>query len=182
MDKTPLLIRGGSIIPTRQRPRRSSSLMKRDPISLRIALDNTGFAARGTLYLDDGESYKYEKGELVWRQFASAKSGKTGIRITSEDLAKKDPSKAVENGALQVYDAANAFAKTIQDVVVEKIVVLGLAAEPKSVKVEGGEELWFEYTKGTAASDRKESVRMASTLTIKGKGLSLARDWAIIIN
>lgn len=182
LDRTPLLIRGGSIIPTRQRPRRSSSLMKRDPITLRIALDNTGFAARGKLYLDDGESYAYEKGDLIWREFTSQKAGKAGLRIASRDLAAAKPAEAVEGGALAAYDGGNAYAKSVEGVVVERIVVLGLAAEPKSVALEGGAPLEFEYTKGVAATDKKDTTRMASTLTIKGRGLSVARDWVIVVS
>jgi alpha 1,3-glucosidase len=59
--------------------------------------------------------------------------------------------------------------------------VLGLPEKPKSVKLEGGDELVWEYTKGATATDRKDTTRMASLLTIKGKGLGIAQDWAIII-
>ena len=55
LHQVPLLIRGGSIVPTRERPRRSSPLMKNDPFTLRVALGNT-CSARGELYVDDGET------------------------------------------------------------------------------------------------------------------------------
>ncbi|KAG2741021.1 glycoside hydrolase family 31 protein [Suillus brevipes Sb2] len=61
LDQIPLLIRGGSIIPTRERPRRSSPLMKHDPFTLHVALDTSG-NARGELYLDDGETYGCGRG------------------------------------------------------------------------------------------------------------------------
>jgi alpha 1,3-glucosidase len=51
----PLLQRGGTIIATRQRARRSSTAMTFDPITLQVALDDKG-AAVGYIYLDDGES------------------------------------------------------------------------------------------------------------------------------
>lgn len=56
LHQIPLFIRGGSIIPTRERRRRSSPLMKLDPFTLRIALDKKG-SAQGELYLDDGETF-----------------------------------------------------------------------------------------------------------------------------
>ncbi len=37
LHQIPLFIRGGSIVPTRERPRRSSPLMKLDPFTLRVA-------------------------------------------------------------------------------------------------------------------------------------------------
>ena len=36
LHQIPLLIRGGSIIPTRERPRRSSPLMKKDPFMTKL--------------------------------------------------------------------------------------------------------------------------------------------------
>ena len=42
LHQIPLFIRGGSIVPTRERPRRSSPLMKYDPFTLRVALSNEG--------------------------------------------------------------------------------------------------------------------------------------------
>lgn len=72
LHQIPLLIRGGSIVPTRERPRRSSPLMKKDPFTLRIALDKSS-NARGELYIDDGVSYNHEQGQIVWREFKAAK-------------------------------------------------------------------------------------------------------------
>ncbi|KAG8955641.1 hypothetical protein FRC04_007632 [Tulasnella sp. 424] len=102
IERFPLLIRAGSIIPTRQSPRRSSPLMKHDPFTITIT-DNSG-TANGQLYLDDGESYPHQKGELVWREFQTAVLGK---RRTKGSLVK--------------------------DVKVEKIKVVGLLKEPKEV-------------------------------------------------
>lgn len=44
--------------------RRSSSLTLQDPFTLVVALSVNG-TARGSLYLDDGESYEYRKGAYV---------------------------------------------------------------------------------------------------------------------
>ena len=49
--------RGGTIIPTLQRVRRSTKIMMNDPYTLIVALDENG-AAKGHLYMDDGQSFK----------------------------------------------------------------------------------------------------------------------------
>lgn len=68
LDVIPVFIRGGSIIPQRQRLRRSSTLMKHDPFTLLIALNEKGEAS-GKLYVDDGETFKYKEGEYISRSF-----------------------------------------------------------------------------------------------------------------
>ncbi|KAF7271187.1 hypothetical protein GWI33_015912 [Rhynchophorus ferrugineus] len=59
LDTHVAFYRGGSIIPRKDRPRRSSTIMHRDPFTLYVALDNEKTAS-GTLYLDDYESYEYK--------------------------------------------------------------------------------------------------------------------------
>ncbi len=58
LERIPLLLRGGHIVPRRDRPRRSSGLARRDPFTLLVTLDAAG-AARGSIYLDDGETFAY---------------------------------------------------------------------------------------------------------------------------
>ena len=67
-DKIPVFQRGGSIIPVRERIRRSSALMHEDPITLIVAPDKEGKAS-GTLYLDDGKSFDYREGAKLYMQF-----------------------------------------------------------------------------------------------------------------
>ena len=61
--------------------------MKKDPFTLRVALDKAG-NARGELYLDDGVTFSHQQGHIVWREFKSEKQGK-GFKISSHDLAKQ---------------------------------------------------------------------------------------------
>ncbi|KAJ3553374.1 hypothetical protein NM688_g3646 [Phlebia brevispora] len=178
LHQIPLLIRGGSILPTRERPRRSSPLMKNDPFTLRIALSNAG-NARGELYLDDGVSYAHKEGQFIWREFTAEKQGKT-IRISSADLGKAKPAEAVDGVALVKYNGGNTFAKSMDLVRVEKLVVLGLDRKPSRVKRVDGGELDWSFTAGTAASDGKEGT--ASILVIKNPVTHIADDWAIDIN
>ena len=183
LDQIPLLIRGGSIVPTRERPRRASSLMKHDPFTLRVALDNKNSRARGELYLDDGVTYNYQRGEFVWREFVAEeppKKQKNGVvfRIVNRDFAPPNLANAALGISVSRYDAENAFARDVASVRVEKIVVLGLGKSPTSVKVEGtGDVLEWEYVPGVAAGEKKEGV--ASVLTIKDPKVLVGRVWTI---
>lgn len=64
MTKTPVFIRGGSIVPLKERVRRASSLMHEDPYTLVIALDGEQ-TAEGELYIDDGKSNDYKVGRYI---------------------------------------------------------------------------------------------------------------------
>lgn len=64
IEKIPVYQRGGTIIPKKERIRRSSGLTHNDPFTLIIALDSKG-AASGKLYLDDGKSYEYRDGKYL---------------------------------------------------------------------------------------------------------------------
>ncbi|KAM6502966.1 glycoside hydrolase family 31 protein [Amanita muscaria] len=186
LHQIPLLIRGGSIVPTRERPRRASSLMKLDPFTLRVALNKKG-NARGELYLDDGESYQYQQGGFVWREFTaelSSQKQKTGqpfMKISSRDLGSAKLSEAVQDISVSKYDPKNTYAKSIENVRVEKIVVLGLSKKPTSVKVEEtGAELDWTYDVGVAA-DEKGKEGIASLLVIKDPKVPVAKDWSIVL-
>ncbi|TRM68910.1 glycoside hydrolase family 31 protein [Schizophyllum amplum] len=178
LSEIPLLIRGGSIVPTRERPRRSAPLMKHDPFTLRVALDKAG-AAAGTLYLDDGETYAFEQGDFVYRDLAAETKSKV-LRISSRDLAASPRLLQVgREVSLDVYSPGNAYAKEIAGVRVERVVVLG-AGKPKKVTLgDGGRELVWEFVPGVAAGGKKEGT--ASVLTIKDPKALIVEDWDIVI-
>jgi len=73
LHKIPVFLKGGSIIPKKERQRRSSVWMVDDPVSLFVALDKKGNAA-GELYVDDGHSFNFRAGEydLVAYKFAGS--------------------------------------------------------------------------------------------------------------
>lgn len=180
LHQLPLLVRGGSILATRERPRRASSLMKKDPFTLRVALSKAG-DARGELYLDDGVTYDHLKGDYVWRSFEATKAGKKGVRLTSKDLGAAKPDQAVDGVALTTYNPKNNFVTSIDSVRVEKIVVVGLSAKPSSVKVDGGSALVWEWIAGVAASDKKEGAASILSIIVKDPKVSITKDWAIVI-
>ncbi|KAL1458535.1 hypothetical protein WDU94_008677 [Cyamophila willieti] len=73
ISKIPTYQRGGSIVPVRERVRRASSLTLQDPFTLMVALNVNG-TAKGSLYLDDGQSYEYRKGEHISLSLSFANS------------------------------------------------------------------------------------------------------------
>jgi len=178
LHQIPLLVRGGSILATRERPRRSSGLMKHDPFTLRVALGVDG-SAQGELYLDDGEGFGYQQGELVWRSLhASTTHGKKKPReivVRSDDLAVTEPEMAPS------YSAANAFARGLEeaDVRVERVVVVGVDVPPVSVSAQGeGHERGaraLEWTYEAGEGDR------AGVVVVKDPGVRITKDWAIVI-
>lgn len=174
LHQLPLFIRGGSIIPTRERPRRSSSLMKRDPFTLVVAVSKDG-TARGELYLDDGETFAHRSGALVWREFTFVKG-----RLSSRDLAGARPDSAVDGVQLAGYSPSqNDFASSIRDVRVERIVVVGLEKQPKGVKVEGAaRDIWHSWTGGVGAKGKKEGT--ASKLMLKDPKVKIVEYWDIL--
>jgi alpha 1,3-glucosidase len=163
-------------LPSRERPRRSSALMRRDPFTLKVALSQSG-SASGELYLDDGESYDHREGNFIWRGFVAESTKKT-VTISSKDLASKNPGSAVDGVELATYNGGNAFANDLNRVRVERIVVLGLKGKPSRVTL-GGTDLGFTFEDGVAAVGKKEGV--ASKLTIKNPGAFITSDWTVVL-
>jgi len=108
LDKIPLLMQGGHIIPRRDRPRRSSGLMRYDPFTLVVVLGKDG-NAEGSLYLDDGETFDYQQGAHIHRNFVFDKASST---LSSRDVGVKGSKTA-------------AYLKMMADVRVEKVIVVG---------------------------------------------------------
>ena len=108
LDKIPLLMQGGHIIPRRDRPRRSSALMKWDPFTLVVVLGNDG-NAEGTLYIDDGESFDYQEGAYIHRQFAFDSAAQTLVSTDLGTVGKK----------------TKEYLKTMAKVRIEKVVIVG---------------------------------------------------------
>ena len=72
----PLFVRGGYIIP-RQEPRNTTTASRQQVWGLLVALDNAG-SAKGSLYLDDGESLEPEETLLVSLKAANGSLSATG--------------------------------------------------------------------------------------------------------
>jgi len=150
---------------------------------------STKRSAQGELYLDDGESFAFRDGDLVWREFKAEKTGKKGIKITSQDKVAKNPTTAVYGVDLssKYHAQQNAYAKSIEGVRVERVIVLGLSAAPAKVHaVSAGSsekvELSFKWSKGSTAEGKKSQEGAASVLIVKDPGVGIAQDWEIVID
>lgn len=78
---------------------------------------------------------------------------------------------------MSVYDPQNEFARSIREVRVEKVVVVGLGTKPVSVVLESGRELEWEYTPGVGS----EKEGQPGVLVVKDPAVGVAEDWAIIV-
>ncbi|KAF9986257.1 hypothetical protein BGZ65_008301 [Modicella reniformis] len=110
-NKIPVYQRAGTIVPKRERPRRSSKAMEHDPFTLVIALDSQG-QANGRIYLDDGETFNYEKGEYLLREF----------RYSNGVLSSHDPN---EVSSSQDQDWPTDFMRRFGELRIERFVILG---------------------------------------------------------
>lgn len=110
LEKIPLLMQGGHIIPRKDRPRRSSGLMTWDPFTLVIVLDKKG-EAEGHLYIDDGKTFEFEQGAFIHRHFRFEES-----KLTSSDLSS---TVNVQNTKKKA-----AYLKSMTGVTVERIIVV----------------------------------------------------------
>jgi alpha 1,3-glucosidase len=161
-------MRGGHIIPRRDRPRRSSGLMKYDPFTLVVVLDAAGNAA-GTLYLDDGETFDYEMGAFIHRRFSF--DGARNI-LTSSNL----DASTVRTVKFEKYN------KAMEKVRVEKVVIVNAPAAWK------GKEEVVVMEEGAKESKRRKPVSMtyhakdgkkAAYAVIRDPRVAIGRGWKI---
>jgi alpha 1,3-glucosidase len=140
----PAWLRGGSIVPRQERVRRSSHQMRFDPLTLVVALDEQQ-QAQGALYWDDGETFDYTRGHSVERGFSFVDG-----KLSNTNLVKKE----------SVYKSK---------LMVERLVIVGLAQAPTQVKlVEGGAKtLDWDYNAA------------AGVLTVRKPELSIDEEWKV---
>ncbi|CAG8972753.1 hypothetical protein HYALB_00006845 [Hymenoscyphus albidus] len=154
LEKVPLLMQGGHVIPRKDRPRRSSGLMKWDPYTLVVVLNKAGTAS-GELYVDDGETFNYQLGAYIKRAFEY----KDGV-LSSTDSGTK--------GKL-----TDKYLKTMKTVGIEKIIVVGAPKNweaKKSVKVGKGDAN-FEF--------HAEEGKSAAWAVVKNPAIQIGEDWTI---
>lgn len=125
----PVFQRGGSIIPRKLRLRRSAKLMKVDPYTLFIALD-ANQKASGTLYMDDEETFAhFTKDEYAEANFSADFSSTAATISNSASLGDGWTDKALDMST---------------DRAIERIVIMGVNSEPKSI-AQDGDEVYFHY-------------------------------------
>lgn len=138
--KTPVYMRGGSIIPSKTRIRKSSPLMFWDPFKLTIAVDDNE-KAEGEFYVDDGETFNFARlngyvhKKIVFEIETDSNNQKIGKLYATDKLEKTENS---------------IFAKNY-DVIIEQVKITGLKNRPKSIFIQGTndqsekKELQFDY-------------------------------------
>lgn len=162
LDKITLLMQGGHIFPRKDRPRRSSSLMRWDPYTLIIVLDSAG-NAEGDLFVDDGESFDFKDGAYIHRHF-SFKS--ETMKLTSEST-------------MIPQKKTNDFLKTMSKVGIEKLIVVGAPESWKDksnvlVNVHGAKQ-----QKSAGLSWHKAEGKKAAWAVVQNPGLGVGLSWDI---
>jgi alpha 1,3-glucosidase len=163
LEKIPLLMRSGHIIPRKDRARRSSALMKADPYTLVVVLGDSGDAS-GELYIDDGETFDYQQGAFIHRKFQ--------FDWASNALASVDA--APEKGKL--YDK---IAKAMHKVRVERVLVVNAPKawkdKKKVVVMRGGTEKMTKADLKFYQGDKGH----ASWAVVKDPKVGIGSDWSI---
>ncbi|CAO1620519.1 unnamed protein product [Sympodiomycopsis kandeliae] len=182
--RVPLLQQGGTILSTRERVRRSAEQAWRDPITLTITVgsqqDEENRLATGTLYLDDGQTYHFEQGAFIWRRFDLIRSDTGGYTIRSRDETGLRHSTATTE--LTPYNSNNEFAKSISDVRIEKIIILGLDGKKYTVSSTNKNTISHTVEEGISANAGEKQFngkKQASKVVIKDPKVLVKDDWEI---
>ncbi|KAL9235001.1 hypothetical protein vseg_009807 [Gypsophila vaccaria] len=155
-ESVPAFQKAGTIIPRKDRFRRSSTQMVNDPFTLVIAL-NSSQKAEGELYVDDGKSFEFLRNAYIHRRFIFSDG-----KLTSLNMAPSSGS----DGSLFSSDC-----------VIERIILLGLTSRPKSALIEpANKETQIEM--GPLLVHRPQT---ASVLTIRKPNVRISDDWTIQI-
>lgn len=107
MERIPAYFRAGTIVPLKQRIRRSSSCMALDPLTLHVYLDKTTGTATGRVYIDDYKTKQYQN----------------GISLTVEFK--------YENGVLSAASSQGSLPDSVA-AEIERVEIFGLPAAPQT--------------------------------------------------
>jgi alpha 1,3-glucosidase len=148
-------LKGGSMLVTKERMRRSTAAMAADPYTLIIGL-TIRQGSEGDLYIDDGHSFAFQRGQYAYRKFEFKDyvlSSRAGVldNMPDSDVSFKPHSK------------------------IERIVVLGLA---------GGSEQWTATLNGSQMDGGAARLNPGQSgapvaFVIRNPGLMATEDWDI---
>lgn len=163
LDRIPVLMQGGHVFPRRDRPRRSSALMKWDDYTLVVTVPKSGGRAEGELYTDDGDTFDFEKGQYIHRKFFL-----DGNIFMSKDAEGRDVGSIMQGEWLQ----------SMKNVVVDKIIIVGAPASwasKKEVTITGGDgKTWTAQLDYSAPSQGK-----AGFAVVRKVSGAIGDDWSI---
>ncbi|CAN8264482.1 unnamed protein product [Cochlearia groenlandica] len=154
-ESIPAFQRAGTIIPRKDRFRRSSSQMDNDPYTLVVAL-NSSQEADGELYIDDGKSFEFKKGSYIHRRFVFS------------------------NGILKSTNLATPQASLSSQSLIERIIILGHGSGPKSAVVEPSNQK-AEIEMGPLRMGGLVASSVTKVLTIRKPGVRVDQDWTVKI-
>lgn len=143
MLQIPVYQRGGTIIPKKDAIRQTATLMRNDPFTLIVCLDQNE-KATGTLYVDDEQSFAYRQGQYLYHRFVYADG-----RLRAEKL-----------------DAGKSNYDTVGKI--KKIVVVGMAILPKKAeKLVGSAETALEFSvSGNVVTVDNIDINVKDTWTV----------------
>ena len=159
----PVFQRGGSILPTQQRLRRSSQQMVKDPFTLTVALNRKG-EALGTLYLDDGSTFNYRNGDYVYRQFSFSNNELKAVKGDISPLILNTRSNTVDSNQNRKVDN-----------IIERIVIYG-ASKPSSISLQ------YASHDGVDLLMSPEFTFENNVLTIRKPQIPITADFVLKLN
>jgi len=162
LEKIPILMRGGHVIPRKDRPRKSSGLMKWDPYTLVVVVGKDG-KADGSLYVDDGETFDYQKGAFIHRRFILDASV-----LASEGVGKKG-AKTAE------------YRRKMADVRIERVIIVNVPKswEDKSTVLVSGEPGGAQSESRASLSWHAQTDGKAAWAVVRDPGVAIGNDWKI---
>ncbi|KAH7152059.1 family 31 glycoside hydrolase [Dactylonectria estremocensis] len=160
LERIPMLMRGGHVIPRRDIPRRSSAMMRFDDYTLVVSVSKSG-VADGELYVDDGDSFEHEQGQYIHRKFSLADDTLTSVDVEGRDT------QSIETGQ---------WFKAMDEVRVDKIVIVGASSawNKKEVQVESEGQTWTAKVQFHAAKGGR-----AAFATVGRVGAKIGANWTI---
>ena len=171
----------GSIIPRKQRLRRSSKLMAHDPYTLVIAPD-ASHQAVGQVYIDDEITLAHELHQaFVWRELlweatstdpSSQSAVISGQSMTLTNRRHPDSTENTSNSAAS-FSPANT---------VERLLILGQRTQPRQVTLEITSDKLIESDECPSKVVLEFTYESSTgVLTVKKPDVRIADDWTIAV-
>lgn len=153
INDIPAFLREGSILPTKQRYRRSSKLMTYDPYTLYVTIDSSGKSANGELYIDDGKSFDYlDSEDFILLNFTVENGDTLSSKVIGGSSSKP-------------------FTSSLSEVKIEKILIAGADDERmEAAQVEQEGKIW--------SSDIEKNDN-SSVLSIRNPAVAINKEWTI---
>eukprot|EP01041_Mallomonas_annulata_P005876 gene5876-11870_t len=181
LDKIPVYIRGGRIIPRKMRLRRSAPLMFYDPYTLVIAPDCVSGKASGQLYMDDEHTLEHETNKAFSLRTFLFEDNSLKCISTSPVVASSSSSlsAAGSSGSGNEYKSKNT---------VERVVISGQKSAPSKVILRTKDTTTTStITSGSSGNEwiTTELVfnydKVNGVVTVKKPDVLVSEDWELTL-